>query len=356
MRILLLPIEIAGQLTITTQAQKALGHKAFGMCSQHSFAYPDPIDLVLPNRGNRWLNRLERFFAFFRTSGNFDVFHYYFASTLLPWMLDARYQKWRGKRIVTEFFGSDVRLPETEAKRNPYFVNAYYESEKVNRKRLQAWADLTAGEVIIADHSFNLFLEPYFNTIHVVGQRIDCSRYTPHYPDPKVKRPRVLHAPSQQASKGTVHVEQAVENLKSKGLDFEYIRVSGMAYGDAMEIYKTADLVIDQLCLGSHGIFACEAMSLGKPVICYILPELIAEYPEGFPIINANPDTIESVLEEWLQSPAKLHEVGKQSRAYAERVHDVRRIAKDLIRIYQKDFISSSGKVIDWRKAAKAQL
>ncbi len=356
MRILHLPIEIAGQLTIASQAQKSLGHEAFSMCSQHSFAYPDPIDLVLPNRGNRWLNRLERFFAFFQTSENFDVFHYYFANTLLPLMLDARYQKWRGKRIVTEFFGSDVRLPETEARRNPYYVNSYRESETVNRKRLKAWADLTGGEVIILDHCFNQFLEPYFDTIHVVGQRIDCSRYTPYYPDPQVKRPRVLHAPSQQAFKGTVHIERAVDNLKSKGLNFDYIRVSGMAHKDAMDLYKTADLVIDQLCGGSHGVFACEAMALGKPVICYILPELIADYPEGFPIINANPDTIESVLEDWIRSPVKLHEVGVQSRAYAERVHDVHRIARDLIRIYQRDFISFSGKVIDWRKAAKTQL
>lgn len=353
MRILHLPIEIAGQLTITAQAQKDLGHEAYSMCSPHLFAYPDPIDLVLPERGNRWLNKLGRVFAFFQTDSNVEVFHYYFASTLLPWMLDARYEKWRGRRIVTEFFGSDVRLPDTEFERNPYYVNSYRESEKVNRKKLKAWADLTGGEVIIPDHCFNLFLEPYFDKIHVVGQRINCSRYAPCYPDAQAKRPRVLHAPSQQAFKGTRHVEKAVENLKSKGLDFEYIRVTGMAHADAMELYKTADLIIDQLCLGAHGVFACEAMALGKPVICYILPELIEGFPEGFPIINANPDTIESVLESLIQSPAKLQEVGKQSRAYAERVHDVRRIARDLIRIYQNDFIPFSGKVIDWRKASR---
>jgi len=351
MRILHLPIEIAGQLTIASQTQKSLGYEAFSMCSQHSFAYPDPIDLVLPNGGNRWLNRLERIFAFFQTSEKFEVFHYYFANTLLPLMLDARYQKWRGKRVVTEFFGSDVRLPETEALRNPYYVNSYRESEALNRKRLKAWADVTNGEVIVLDHCFNLFLEPYFKTIHIVGQRIDCTRYNPCYPDPEVKRPRVLHAPSQQAFKGTIHVEKAVENLKSKGLDFEYIKVTGLAHREAIELYKTADLIIDQLCLGAHGVFACEAMALGKPVICYILPELVNGFPDGFPLINANPDTIEFVLEEWIQSPAKLHEVGKQSRAYAERVHDVRKIASNLIRIYKNDFTPTLGKIIDWRNS-----
>lgn len=356
MKILHLPNEVAGQLGITAQAQRELGYEAFSMSSPHPFGYPFPIDMVLPNRGSRWLKGVDRVGEFFQTAEAFDLFHYYFARSLLPWMIDARYEKWRGKRIVTEFFGSDVRLPETEAKRNPYYVNSYHESEVVNRKRLQAWADLTDGEVIFPDHTFNIFLEPYFDKIHVVGQRIDCSRYAPCYPDSDTKRVRVLHAPSQQAFKGTVHIERAVENLKRKGLEFDYIRVSGMGHAEAMNLYKTADLIVDQLCGGAHGVFACEAMALGKPVICYILPELVSGYPEGFPIINANPDTIELVLEEWIQSPARLHEVGKQSRSYAERVHDVRKIASDLIRIYRKDFLLVSGNFIDWRIGADRWL
>lgn len=356
MKILHLPTEIAGQLAITAHAQKLLGHDAYSMGSTHPFGYPYHLDIELPNRPVRWLKAADRIGAFLRTAETFDVFHYYFANSLLPWRLDARYEKWRGKRIVTEFFGSDVRLPDTEARRNPYYVNSYLEDEATNRKRLQAWADLTDGEVIFSDHTFNLFLEPYFDKIHVIGQRIDCSRYAPCYPNTEIKRVRVMHAPSQQAFKGTAHLEQAVESLKRKGLQFDYVRVEGLPHAEAMELYKTADLIVDQLCGGAHGVFACEAMALGKPVICYILSELVSGFPEGFPIINANPDTIESVLEEWIQSPASLHDVGRKSRAYAERVHDVRKIAGDLIRIYRNDFTKVSGKMIDWRAGADRHL
>ncbi len=347
MKILHLPNEVAGQLGITAQAQRALGYEAFSMSNPHTFSYP--VDIPFPKRVFRGLNRVDKARAFLRVAEVFDVYHYYYASTLLPWMIDARYEKWRGKRVVTEFLGSDVRLPDMEARRNPYYVNSYHESEAANRKKLQVWANLTDGEVIFPDHTFNLFLEPYFDKIHVVGQRIDCARYAPCYPNSETKHPRVMHAPSQQAFKGTAHIERAVENLKRKGLEFDYIRVSGMAHAEAMELYKTADLVIDQLRGGAHGVFACEAMALGKPVICYILPELVAGFPEGFPIINANPDTIASVLEEWIQSPARLNEVGKQSRAYAERVHDVRKVAADLITIYRKGFDFGVGNIVDWR-------
>jgi glycosyltransferase involved in cell wall biosynthesis len=99
-------------------------------------------------------------------------------------------------------------------------------------------------------------------------------------------------------------------------------------------MYSMADIIIDQLMMGSHGAFACEAMALGKPVICYILDELLSTYPPGFPIINANPGTIVEVLEEIICSPEKRYEIGKKSRKYAEEVHDIRVVAKKLLAIY----------------------
>jgi len=75
-------------------------------------------------------------------------------------------------------------------------------------------------------------------------------------------------------------------------------------------------------------------MALGKPVICYIHDSLLATYPEGFPIVNANPDTIEDVLEELILSPEKCHTIGKQSREYVERVHDIKAVANRLINVY----------------------
>ncbi len=143
-----------------------------------------------------------------------------------------------------------------------------------------------------------------------------------------------MHAPSVKATKGTKYVKQAIEDLKKAGLDFEYIEVFGISHKEAVQMYSEADIIIDQLMLGSHGAFACEAMALGKPVICYILDELLETYPDGFPIVNANPDNIATVLEELVCSPEKRHEIGMKSRAYVEKVHDIRVVAKKLLAIY----------------------
>jgi len=172
--------------------------------------------------------------------------------------------------------------------------------------------------------------------VHHVHHRIDTERYQPVYPDPEKRKPMVVHAPSQPGVKGTEFIEQALDELRVKGMEFEYVRVHGLTHAKAMAVYRKADIVVDQLLLGSHGVFACEAMALGKPVICYILDELVDTYPEGFPVINANPDTIINVLEEVVASPERRAQIGRAGREYVERVHDIRQVAERLEKIYRQ--------------------
>ena len=139
---------------------------------------------------------------------------------------------------------------------------------------MRFWSDLT-DEVIFPDHSADRFLEPYFNKIHIVEVSVDTKSYSPVFPSSETRKPKVVHAPSIKTTKGTEHVIAAVEKLRKMGLDFEYIEVSGVSHQKAIQIYSKADIVVDQLRIGSHGAFACEAMALGKPVICYIPAELL---------------------------------------------------------------------------------
>jgi glycosyltransferase involved in cell wall biosynthesis len=148
--------------------------------------------------------------------------------------------------------------------------------------------------------------------------------------------PVLVHAPSHLAAKGTPFVREAVERLKARGLAFEYVELHGVTHDEALAGYRRADLVVDQLCTGYHGVVAVEAMALAKPVVCYTLPELEPTYPRGYPLINANPDTVTAVLEEWLQRPGERHARGLASREYAERVHDHRAVAARLLDAYDR--------------------
>lgn len=330
MNILQLPTEIAGQAYLTAKGLRDIGHHAINAARPNRYGYPCDYNLQFSTFGplKDQFNPL----PFFKWAHEFDVFHYH-KSYLWPFGLDLQYLKYLNKPFFIEFWGTDVRINKLERERNPYFQEPDINHSKKQIKRLEYWSDQT-DEVIFSDNSFDIFLQPYFKKIHIVRQRVDTSVFTPHYPSVEEKIPKIVHAPSKQRIKGTLHVEKAIEALRAKKIPFEYIRVEKLSNSEAMQIYAKADIIIDQLMLGAHGIFACEGMALGKPVVCYIHDSLLPTYPQGFPIVNANPETVESVLEELLLSPEKRHNIGKQSREYVERVHDIKVVAKRLIDIY----------------------
>lgn len=72
--------------------------------------------------------------------------------------------------------------------------------------------------------------------------------------------------------------------------------------------------------LGWHGILALECMSLGKPVITYIAPDLAhimepySEVEGELPVLSATPVTFENVLREALQDSVLRERVGKRAR------------------------------------------
>jgi len=331
MKVLHLPTEIAGQVNLSAKGLREIGVDAYNAALPNPFGYPVDIDSRIA-----WLPFLEKTrdpFLFFKWLREFDFFHFH-KSSCLPMGMDVKLLQKKQKPFVIEFWGSDIRLYSLEKERNPFFVsdNATNQKRKINR--LKFWSSHT-DEVIFSDHSADIFLKPFFKKIHVVGQRVDTKLYQPDYPSPGNKKPKIVHAPSIKATKGTEFVDAAIEKLRKIGMDFEYVEVFGVTHKEAMKIYSEADIIVDELRMGSYGAFACEAMALGKPVITYVLDDLLKTYPEGFPIVNANPDTIFKVLEELISSPEKCHEIGRKSRAYAEKVHDIRVVAAKLLEIYK---------------------
>jgi hypothetical protein len=322
-------VEIAGQMMLSVLGQRDVGVQATGFARLHSFGY-EPAPDIVPPRG-----RLGYLRAALRAIRAHDLIHFYFGPSFLPRQLDAQWLPRLGKRVVIEFLGSDVRMPSVEARRNPNYVWRDVENDVRATRLMQRWSEVTQGHVVVCDHSLDVFLEPHFPHIHVVGQRVDMRPLHPAPPDPQARRMRVVHSPTDRAAKGTEFVRRATAELVDAGAPIDYIEVHGLPHQDALEIYRSADLIVDQLCSGSHGVFAAEAMSLAKPVVCYLLPEIEAAYPPDIPIINANPATLKEVLSEWMDQPRERHERGLASRAYAERVHDHRAVARRLLEVYE---------------------
>lgn len=331
-RVLQAPIDIANQAALSAHGLREIGVPARCYAGEHPFAYAVGPDVVWPTRRLPYL----------RVAGHalrhHDVLHLHYGSSLLRSQyraIDARLARALGKRVVVEFHGSDVRMPSVERARNPHFVPFEGQSDAKALTRIRRWATITDGHAILCDHLLEAHLTPHFDHIHVVGHRVDTRRFTPAYPDPATRVPVIVHSPSNRAIKGTRHVRAAIAALRAEGVPHEYVEVHGATQAEALAAYARADLVVDQLCLGSHGVFAVEAMSLGKPVVCYLLPELLPRFPADLPIVNATPDTLAEVLATWATDGAARAERGRASRAYAERHHDVRVVARRLLDVYE---------------------
>jgi len=241
MKVLLLPTELAGQVNLRAQGLREIGVDAYNTARPLPQNYPIDIDPRI-----KWLPFMKDTrdpFLFFKWLNEFDLFHYN-KSPYLPMGFDVKLLQKRNKPFVIQFWGSEIRLYELEKKRNPYFIgdNATNQKRKINR--LEFWSNLT-DEVIFPDHSADLFLTPYFNKIHVVEVSVDTKLYSPEFPSPENRKPKVVHAPSIKTTKGTEHVIAAVEKLRKMGLDFEYIEVAGVSHQKAIQIYSKADIVVD---------------------------------------------------------------------------------------------------------------
>jgi glycosyltransferase involved in cell wall biosynthesis len=235
-----------------------------------------------------------------------DVFHFYFGLTLVPKSLQFPLLRAGRKRSVMHFLGSDIRgKPPAEL----------------------AWAK-RAGARIVGSYDAIRWVPD----AEVVPPGIRVEEYTPRPPSDN-PRPVVLHAPSSRRRKGTEHVIAACEQLPVE-LDI----VEGLHHDEARRRYERADIVVDQLNAGWYGLFAIEAMALGKPVVTFLHDEAVQRTEAAFdtrvPIVNATADTLVKRLRPLVEDPAERRRIGAASRTYVERVHDVDPIADRLLAIY----------------------
>jgi glycosyltransferase involved in cell wall biosynthesis len=237
-----------------------------------------------------------------------DVFHFYFGLTLIPKSVQFPILRALRKKSVFHYLGSDIRG------KSP--------NELAFGKR--------AGAEIVG----SIAALEWVPEAEVIPPGLDLRPFTPVPPSDR-ERPLVVHAPSNRARKGTDHVIAACERLPVE-LDI----VQGVPHEEARERYAQADIVVDQLNAGWHGVFALEAMALRKPVLCYLRPELVEQSERHFgtrvPVVPTTKETLADDLRPLVESPSLRREIGASSRAYVERVHDIDKIADRLLDVYAR--------------------
>ena len=263
-------------------------------------------DRSLDRPAGFWGRQAVQWPAFMRLLPRTDVFHFYFGWTLVPRKATWPILKATRRKSVLHFLGSDIR------------------GKTPDELRYARGADAR----IVGSYDAVRWIPD----AHVVPPGLDLRQYDPPQPE-EHRHPVVLHAPSSRRRKGTEVVVAACE-----GLDVELDIVEGLRHDEARRRYGRADIVVDQLNAGWYGIFALEAMALGKPVLSYLRPDAVQETESALgvdvPIVPVTKETLRDRIAELAATPEERRRIGAASRSYVERVHDADKGADRLIEIY----------------------
>jgi glycosyltransferase involved in cell wall biosynthesis len=350
MRVVHLPFNVASQIGITVGALRRLGVEARGLIATDKKIYSSEgledlsrLRSDTPRFSPRWMyDRVSGISHLFRALHGADVIHYHYG--LKAALLRERDLRWVGTlrrlKLIT-FWGSDIRVPEIEARDNPYYARVwrdpavYTPRESAERSReIQEFYASRGFHCVVGSENMVAYVDRnIFPTFHVVRCAIRLEEFLPSYPDPDRRRPLLVHSPSDPGVKGTAAVLAAIDALQRRGLEFEFQLVQNMARAEALTVLRSADIFLDQFVLGAHGMAAIEAMAFGKTVVGYIRPTI--PYLPELPIVTATQDNLADVLEPLIVDGARRHEIGVRSRRYAEQYHDAPVIAKQLVGLYQ---------------------
>lgn len=237
----------------------------------------------------------------------------------------------RGIEVGLVFRGSEIRDPAIHASRNRW--SPFSDSDDPLTRRLQEFVALTRepleslnGSVFVT----TLDLLDHVPRARWLPQVLDLDVWTPGAPALARPVPRVLHAPTQEQMKGSSYVDEVCSRLADEGR-IEYIRVRGVPYAEMPAFIAGADIVIDQLALGSYGVLALQALASERVVIGHVADAVRERLQGSLPIVEAAPPDLEHVLRGALDDREAFAEPAAAGRQYVRRYHDGSYSAREIL-------------------------
>jgi glycosyltransferase involved in cell wall biosynthesis len=302
------PVNLAGVGWTNVQALRRRGVDARLVVFNTQPYRPDEADWDLKRpRSGIVRQQAIQWRAFAKLLPQTDIFHFYFGLTLVPQKVQFAILRATRRKSLFHFLGADIREQPKE----------------------ELLYGLKADARVVGSFAALRFI-PF--EAEVVPPGIDLSLYDP-VPAVQRERVRIVHAPSNLEKKGTDRVIAACKQLP---VDLDVVH--GVRNEEALERYKQADIVVDQVLRDWHGMFSIEGMALGKPVVTSLDEDAVRQTEEGFgvkiPIVSATKDDLVEKLRPLVESFEERQRLGEAGRAYVEQVHDVERMTDRLLEIY----------------------
>jgi len=271
----------------------------------HPYAYG--VDFHHTRNGKWPFDYLVKLGTFSKYAAKYDVLHFHYGS-LLPKGADTLLWRSLSKKVIIHHHGSELR---DVGEKLIYLRTA--DRIFVSTPDLLEWsstAEWIPNPISLQDFPFTCVTN------------LDES-----------KPLLIVHSPSNRAVKGTSIIEHSIDDLKKEGYNVKLLIVEGVKHSHAIELYKQADIAIDQLLIGWYGMFAVECMALGKPVCCFIRDDLIDRIPKET-IQDVTTNNLTDSLRELIVDRNLRQKLGVNGRHYVEKRHDSKIIARQVMKSY----------------------
>ncbi|HEY1037802.1 MAG TPA: hypothetical protein VGF30_00275 [Bacteroidia bacterium] len=281
--------------------------------------------------------RIREFMFFWKVVARYRVIHSHFMMTLTPSAWEMKFFRMLGGKWVVHGRGCAERVKEVNIKLHPKMnicqqcdYNARICTDPVNVMRRKMTAEY-ADHVLVTTPDMLDFIPtaehmPFFFPPVDVQENNNSGKKTGPF--------KIVHVTNHPGIEGTEHIRKAVDNLKGKGYDIDFMFLTNMDNSEVLEVYKTADLSIGKMKMGYYANAQIESLYVGVPAITYVREEFVTPEIERSGLILAHLDNLEEVIRFYIDNPDKLKEKRDIAKRSVIELHNNTRIAQRYKEIY----------------------
>jgi hypothetical protein len=139
---------------------------------------------------------------------------------------------------------------------------------------------------------------------------------------------RIVHATNHPGIEGSRHIRRAIDALIARGWPIDFVELNGVTHDEVLAALEDADLAIGKMKMGYYANAQVESLLAGVPTVTWVRPEFMTDELRASGFIFATLDTLEPVIEHYLQHPGELAAKRRVARASILALHDNAAIAR----------------------------
>ncbi len=240
---------------------------------------------------------------------DFDIYHFDGGMDLFRDLRFAKELKKRGKKIVTCYYGSDLRTR-----------GIFQELDEMSDLNLTVEFDHLS-----IHKNINYIFFPFDVSGYEIKKRSN-------------KKLKIIHSPTNRKFKGTDKILSVISEIE-KERQIEFILLENMERGKVLEIKSQCDLAIDQVggeMGGSgYGKNSIENLSMGVPTFTEFTDEYLMFIKEN-PFIHSTIHTLKDKLLKIIDNEILRNEYAIKGRLWVEKFHSYNSVNIMLQNFYKK--------------------